>query len=164
VAIAATIHDVLYVDSLVQSRSLLPLGLQAFVLAQSFYLASRYARSFSVSQALSEQMRSLLGFTRELNRSGERESAIWTAVQEIQKCLPIAPDASAAYVLDRDRIQLQRVTPGRAPEVTAHHIRFPVRVGDRCLAVLEAGAADQDLTRAWALAERPYIEGVLDSL
>ncbi len=181
IAVAAGIHDTLFVDSIIKSRYLFAIGLQAFVLTQSYYLASQYAQAFSLSEVLTERMRSLLAVTRELNRSGERDSAIWTALDEIHKVTRAMPGGSCAYVPVRDARLLQKITRAGAPEAipvelsaklselqgmerSGDRIFFPLRGGDEIRCVLEMKVAGGSASAPALLPEAPYVAGILDSL
>lgn len=181
IAIAAVLHDILFVDSFVKSRYLLALGLQAFVLTQSYYLANQYAKSFSLSELLGRRMKSLLTLTRDLNRSGERDAAIWTALAEIQKVTGAIAEKSAAYVPLRDAGLLQKIRPQSPPEpislefserllnlkqneIIEDRIRIPVSTAERCLCVLEIFLPGKKDSADASLPDSSYTEGILDSL
>ncbi len=76
----ANMHDILYVQSFIESRNLFALGLIAFLLTQSYTLAGRYARALTLSEELRERVRSLLDFTRNLNQATEIREAVHQAL------------------------------------------------------------------------------------
>lgn len=181
ISIVASTYDSLYIQSVLGSRYMFALGLQAFVLTQSYYLASQYARAFALSETLAERMQSLLALTRELNRSGVRDSAIWTAIHEIKKITRNPITEAVAYVPTRDSRYLQKIRPqntGLEPvspdvsetlvalsgiEANGPRIRIPVRTPETLLCVLEMHMDAGGNLSSFDY-ERPYLDGIMDSL
>ncbi|MCE9599542.1 MAG: HAMP domain-containing histidine kinase, partial [Spirochaetia bacterium] len=180
ISVVANAHDSLYVESIFQSRYMFAIGLQAFILTQSYYLASQYSAAFSLSEMLADRMKSLLALTRELNRSSERDSAIWTAIAEIRNVIRAKKEEITAYVPVRDSRLFQKISEDgphvsipvelserlyslSAPQSEGTIVRIPVRVSDVCLCVLEMNLTTSLQLEAMTR-EKPYVEGILDSL
>lgn len=181
IAIAGGIHDAMLLHSSDRFQYLFALGLQAFVLTQSYYLATQYAEAFSRSDTLTERMQNLLTLTRELGRSGERSVAIERALQAICVAVRAAPESSIAYLPDRDGRFVQKFVPGRALEALPRELsarilrspsyeyvddalRFSLRAGSRLLCALEFRPAARPAAATPAYPEAEYVDGILDSL
>lgn len=181
VAIGAALHDALYIESLIDSRYLSAVGLQAFVLTQSYYLARQYSAAFSFSELLAARMRRLLTLTRELNRAGERTSAIRTAMEEISRATATSPGAWKAYAPLRDPHLLEKFGADgvseelsadgsaellrlQAPVASDEWLRIPLRSSDQCLCILELQVSEVDRQNPPDIIEDEYLTGVLDSL
>lgn len=181
IAIAGGIHDAWLVQTSDRFQYLFALGLQAFVLTQSYYLAVQYAEAFSRSDALTERMQNLLTLTRELGRSGERRAAVERALEAVSRALRAAPERSCAYLPDRDGRFVQKLQAGRALEAVPREIsaavlrgprheyvgdalRFCVRAGDRLLCALELRPVASAAVASAPYPEAEYVDGILDSL
>ncbi len=181
VAIAGGIHDAWLVQTSDRFQYLFALGLQAFVLTQSYYLATQYAEAFSRSDSLTERMQSLLTLTRELGRSGDRTIAIERALQALCAALQADPARAAAYLPDRDGRFVQKLQAGRPLEALPREIsagiftsarfafagetlRFAVRTDERLLCALELSPIARPAEARTPYPEAEYVEGILDSL
>lgn len=100
---AVVYWDTLYYIGYLRAGGYSPLGFQAFVFAQSWYLARRYADSLELNEKLGRRIRSLLELTRDLNRSGEAERTLRVAGQALQAALAASDlrlylkDSSASF-------------------------------------------------------------------
>lgn len=175
IAIATFLNDIVYIHAEAHTGYLFAAGLYAFVLTQSYYLAMRYARAFTLSEVLARRMESLLGLTRNLNRSGKRDTAVWTAADEICRVTG-TNEEPVAYIRMADsrlfrRIRRDGQSEGVSPElsealavsdamtVVGKALRIPIRYAGRTLCVLDIpGAITNEISQI------QYLEGILESL
>ncbi len=171
IAISANVNDSLYIMSAVDSAYVSAIGLQAFILTQSYYLARRYSDAFLLSAELARRMQSLLGLTREFNRAADRETAVRRALAEIadivrnpgvqafipvrdspaMKRLPIdgpAEPADLAWTTKAEAMQPWTRENGR--------VMIPLRGGSELLCLIDLPDPGENVIH--------YVQGIVDSL
>lgn len=171
VAISANVNDSLYIMSTIDSAYVSAIGLQAFILTQSYYLARRYSDAFALSAELARRMQRLLGLTREFNRAEDRETAVRRALLEISDVL--GQDGVHAFVPVRDSPTMRRIahgSPSEAADVAwslkAESVHAPLRENNRLLVPLRGGGELLCLIDLPDVEENrmQYVQGILDSL
>jgi len=171
VAISANVNDSLYIMSAIDSAYLSAIGLQAFILTQSYYLARRYSEAFALSAELARRMQSLLGLTREFNRAADRGTAVRRALREISDILE-KPDLQA-FIPVRDSPLMRKISADRPDEFAdlpwstkAESITSQVQEDGRVLIPLRGGGELLCLIDlpGFEDARTQYVQGILDSL
>jgi signal transduction histidine kinase len=171
IAISANVNDSLYIMSAIDSAYISAIGLQAFILTQSYYLARRYSDAFALSAELARRMQSLLGLTREFNRARDRETAVRRALAELSDILE--QPGLQAFIPVRDSPAMRRIAADRpgepadlawsskadaltAPAEQDGRLLIPLRGAGELLCVIDLPSPDP--------ARLQYVHGVLDSL
>lgn len=177
----ANMHDILFVQSLIESQNLFALGLLAFLFTQSYTLAGRYARALSVSEDLQERVRSLLHFTQSLNQERDGAEAVRKTLRSgagalgtsrMQACLQKdevyyeveMQDAEPVRECIPRGIQVMGFQPSTVPssskEAETGTLYLPILKGGETLAELQWF----DVARSAYEREKDFLMGLGDSL